>query len=252
VQALPTQGLLLNRHHPDAPGCFFAVPVMERGGEVVRDVAWRGSKGLGQPVWTGTRSYANLRGGRAIVTSVGNIVGTPLSGTPWSGFFSVMATVKPAGAGASSGIVRCGGFILGQNASLLQATLDSNSALYTSALTLAQDVEYRIGFRYGGTGAGLVSAFVNGVKETGTAAQAATTASVPTQLGGTGAGNQFAGMIRDVRIWSRFLPDAAFERYYTNPNAFYTTGRVWGFRWGGTGAVSRMFWPFLISGRRRA
>lgn len=56
MQALPTQGLLLNRRHPDAPGCIFAVPVMEHGGETVRDLARAGSKGLGQPIWTGRKS----------------------------------------------------------------------------------------------------------------------------------------------------------------------------------------------------
>ncbi len=55
MQALPTQGLRLNRRHPDAVGCYFAMPVMECGGEVVRDLAWSGSKGLGQPTWSGTR-----------------------------------------------------------------------------------------------------------------------------------------------------------------------------------------------------
>ncbi len=48
----------------------------------------------------------------------------------------------------------------------------------------------------------------------------------------------------DVRIWNRFMPDAAFQRYLYNPRAFYTVSRA-SLKGVSANAFGRMFFPFL-------
>jgi len=225
VQALPTQGLVLNRRHPDALGCFFAVPVMERGGEVLRDVARGGSKGLGQPVWTGTRSYGNLRRGRAVsINGVSNVVATPVAGTPWSKNWSCVATINASANAGPDGFIRCGGFVLSVQANVLRVFTEAGGVVATGTMTISLNTEYAVGARWRDSD-NLVTFFVNGAKQD-IAGTAIATSSVTTKIGWNSPGTGLVGLVKDVRIWDRYMPDATFERYYYDPNSFYARMRA--------------------------
>lgn len=220
MQTLVTQGLVLNRRHADAVGCFFAVPVMERGGDTVRDVAWSGSKGLGQPVWTGTRSYVNQRRGRALNISVGNTVATPSTGQPWSNDFSVCATVTITTPTNQNAVVRCGGFLFGVRSIGGTVSLwDNGATVVSNGPAITASVESTIGVRWR-TGV-TPDFFLNGVRSLGDATVAITSVATKTTIGGQAAVADMVGTVRDVRIWNRFMPDATFRRYHYDPYSFY-------------------------------
>ncbi len=248
MQVLPTQGLRLNRRHPDAVGCYFAMPVMERGGEVVRDLAWSGSKGLGQPVWSGTRSYVNIRHGRALSVSSGNTVGTAGSGQPWATDWSVCLTVMPtAFIAAKGGLIRSGGFAIAHTASAgtVEIHQDNVAVRATSAQVLVVNQPTVLGVRWRGSD-NAYAFFFNGIKESGVGGGTVTSAATPTSIFAAFNAATITGAIRDVRIWNRFMPDVTFERYYRDPLSFYVV-RPPAFK----GALSssalfgRMFFPFL-------
>lgn len=247
MQAGVTQGLRINRSHPDAVGCYFALPVMERGGNTVRDVAWNGSKGLGQPAWSGTRSYGNLRSGRAMSVSTGNTIATPTAGTPWVKDFSVCFSVQVSSFIASKGgFIRSGGFAIAHTASAgtLELHQDNVAVRKTSTVALSTGVYYTVGVRYRGsdnTGA----FFVNGVKETFTASGAVVPASFTTSVFAAFNAAVATCLIRDIRIWNRFMPDVTFERYHTQPLAFYRPRAPFGLRGVVLSNAGRYFMPFM-------
>lgn len=248
MQSLATQGLRLNRRHPDAVGCFFAVPVMERGGETVRDLAWNGSKGLGQPVWSGTRSYVNQRRGRALSVTTGNTIATPVAGTPWTNDWSCAFTMNTSALIATKGgYLRCGGFAIAHTGSTatLEIHQDNVAVRATSGFTFSLNTEYAVSIAYRASDLA-IRVYMNGVRENLTAGATITTSAFTTSVFAAFNATVATCTIRDIRIWNRFLPEAAHERYYVNPNAFYTPSlfaRVRGVP--STGLAGRMFFPFL-------
>lgn len=256
MQALATQGLQLNRKHPDAIGCYFAVPVIERGGEVARDLAWSGSKGLGQPVWSGTRSYGNLRRGRALNVTTGNTIATPVAGTPWTTDWSCAFTMKASAFIASKGgFLRSGGFAIAHTASAgtLEIHQDNVAVRATSGVTLVVDTEYVIGVSYRASDLA-IRLYINGVRENLTAGATITTSSFTTSVFAAFNAAVASCLIRDIRIWNRFMPESTHERYYQNPNAFYLLAprrtslfALRGVSFSGAGRLM----PFLRADRRR-
>lgn len=193
---------------------------MERGGEVARDASGRLSKGLGVAVWTGTRSYVNLRGGRGLSLTNGNYIGTPNTGTPWTNNFTCFFTAQPT---ATQGgcYVRCGGFVIGLTASVLRLFNEAGTTIATSTFAAATNgLEYALGVRYRNSD-NLVTFFKDGAKQD-IAGGALVTSAVTTNLLQWPVNSATTVVLRDIRIWDRYMPDAAYERYYTNPHAFYT------------------------------
>jgi hypothetical protein len=246
MQALATQGLRINRRHPDAVGCYFAMPVEERGGETVRDLMWSGSKGLGQPVWTGARAYGNLRRGRAVSVGLGVLVGTPLTGTPWSSDFSVCFTMNASTfATAKGGFIRSGGFAIAHTTGVgtLELHQDNVAVRATSGVALNVNQEYVIGLRYRLSDLN-VNIYINGSRETLTAGAAVTTSAFTTATFASFNAQAAVALIRDIRIWNRYMPDATFERYYYKPNDFYQT-RPSFLKSGAASFNAGRFFPFL-------
>lgn len=229
------------------------MPVMEHGGEVVRDLAQ--GHGLGQPVWTGTRSWGTMRGGRAVNTSTGNYPATPVAGTPWTNAWSVCVRVRGTSfAGLNNGIVRCGGFVLEEVSGLLKVTNEAGTVIANSTTTLVAGTEYALGARWRSSD-NLVSFYVNGVRED-VAGVGVATSSVTIAVFASANAVSFVGAVRDIRIWRRYMPDVAFERYYRDPNAFYVSPAVArrGFFFPGvsfSGARRSALMPFLRADRRR-
>jgi hypothetical protein len=221
MQITPT--IRVNRAHPDARGCFFAVPVI-RGGDIHEATGWV-SKGLGRVKWTGTPSYRNHPSGFAVKPSANtNYIGTPGSGTPWTNAFTVVARViVDPGWAAGNGIVRVGGGIFALGTTNFGAWADSGAGNSQTGPAIVAGVEVAVGYRFR-TSDNNLDWFQNGVK-TGSGTLAITTVSVPTEIGRFPPGTGMTGSIRDVRVWDRYMPDATFERYYTNPNAFYLPSR---------------------------
>lgn len=247
MQALVAQGLQINRGHPDAIGCFFAVPCSERGGEVARDAAWKG-KGQGQPVWTGTRNWSTMPGGRCVVANAAtSYIATPLTGTPWSQDISMVATIIPTTITAlAQCILRAGMFSLEITATTGVLRLVEDGIAVRASSTQAALVAgklYVLGVRYRRS-AGAIDFFINGSKDTVTGVAAITAAASTTGMFSTSNNSSIDGRARDLRCWNRAMPDATFERYYRTPNGFYTIPRL-GLKGVSANIFGRMFFPFL-------
>lgn len=118
-------------------------------------------------------------------------------------------------------------------------TAGTQLAVGTRTITLGQ--EYALGIRY--DGGSQVTFFINGTKETITSGGGpfSGTGSALSVSGGTFR-NQGTGYIRDIRIYHKAMPDATFERYYTDPNSFYLFPRRY---WRGITFNASRFMPFM-------
>ena len=242
MQALVTQGLQINRRHPDARGCIWALPMMEQSGDVVRDASRKLSNGLGATVWTGTRSWANIRRGKAVSVNSTNYIATQSAGTPWANTWSVMLTVRFTSSPGAC-MVRCGGFVFGDSACVLKVYTEAGASVAASTFpAMTAGLEYVVGARWRSSD-NLVTFFKDGAKQD-IAGAAIATSSVTTNLINWPINSSFVGLFHDVRIWDRYMPDAAFARYYANPNAFYTAVQPWHFK-GLVGFNAGRFLPFM-------
>jgi hypothetical protein len=235
--------LALNRRHPDAAGCFFAAPTGTRDLEL--------KHGLGQLAWTGAPDATVMRSGRAAVTSGGTtrVLVTPASGAPWAGGLSLMFRVRPTAEPSTVAVLlRLHGFWVqfAQTTHVL-ALHDTNSAAITSVLAIPLNVETVCGLRWSAADNKAVF-FVNAIKDAPATTASPFGSGAVITVGGGSASFPYTGGIRDVRLWARALPDAAFARYYVNPRAFYLPRRA-ALRGGASAFRGGQFLPFLQPGR---
>jgi hypothetical protein len=260
MQALAGQGLVVNQAHPDARGCFFAVPCSEHGGEAARNVIGSHGTGCGDPTWTGTRNWSVMPGGRCVVANAAAAyITTTITKLTWSQDVSLMATILPTNITAlAQCILRAANFALEITATtgVLRLTEDGVAVRASSTQpALVAGTLYRLGVRYRRS-AGAIDFFINGVKDTVTGVAAITAVTSTTGMFSSANASSIDGRARDLRAWDRALPDAAFERYYYNQNAFYrapmVARRSFFFR-GSTfsGARSGAFLALLRADRRR-
>jgi hypothetical protein len=226
MQALSTQGIKLNLRHPDARNCVFAAPLNEHGGNNPRDLSRR--SGLGTLAWTGTPGFGRMRSGRAMDTGGGNnFVATAGSGGVYNHQWTVMMRVQPVTVVTQVTIIRVGGFSIFDNINQIRILNDGITASidFPAGFGLTAGVENVLGFRWNDSDTKCVG-FINGFKSSPAGTLALAAVSHPIAFGQWNATYPWNGMIRDVRIWDRMLPDASFERYYYEPNSFYTRGTV--------------------------
>lgn len=248
MRALAGQGLLVNEAHPDARGCFIAVPCSEHGGEVARNVIGSHGTGCGDPTWTGTRNWSVMPGGRCVVVNAATAyITTTITKLTWSNEVSLMATILPTNIPAlAQCVLRAANFALEITATtgVLRLTEDGVAVRATSAqAALTAGKLYVLGVRYRRSAAA-IDFFINGVKDTVGGVAAITAVTSTTGTFSTSNASGIDGRTRDLRAWDRAMPDSAFERYYQNPNAFYVAP-----------AVSRrsfFFFGAVISAARRS
>lgn len=225
MRALPTQGLSLNRHHPDAPGCFFAAPCNEKGGTLIHDVSGRRGKGLGSCVIAGATAATSsnlFRYGSGLTVSNTISFATGTGVAPWTttGGVSMMAVVRIDSLPNIGVALRCCGITFGPTAGGAWFVGNDGTSSDFSAGVAAAGNEYVIGVRFA-SGTNNTSIFINGVKFTGTASFPGATSTVPLGVATSLGAASLNGIIRDIRMWDRSLPDVSFERYYYKPWDFY-------------------------------
>jgi hypothetical protein len=227
MQAIARIPPVANRRHPDFKGCQAAWTFSE-GGSAVSTRLWHSAitpkRYILQDGAAGSRAilqhgvgYKNLTGFNFNSTDV---FPAWSNGISWLVQFNQDVT-----GGFPRELFEVGGLIfmteIARQVSFYNVggTLLANS---TSTITLGQ--EYSLGIRYD-KAAGAVTFFINGKKETVTGVAAQTpSATALTTAGGTFR-NAGTGQLRDLRIYNQAMPDSTFERYYTNPNAFYLPSR---------------------------
>lgn len=219
MQAL--QYLAINPRHPDAHGCFFAAPFTERGGSILRDATGSRGKGKGDCLIVGTPTWDRMRSGHGVVVTQGNLYQTASGASPWTsaGGISVMFRVRPDSFPGTKVAVNCCGISIGFQAGAALWVGNDNTSTDYSIGAFTAGIEYVIGVRWTSTGT-VVSSFINGAKNTSTASFPGSVAG-RIGIGANTAASDQPMAIRDFRIWDRLLPDSAFERYYTQPQAFY-------------------------------
>jgi len=250
MQALP-RGFSINRSHPDAPACVVAIPFVERGGTVVRDVAARGrgsgaisgTGGLLNSDWT-THRFGH---GLSVAGGTGVLAANAVNLSKGDGMAVMCAVTWRAINASFSAIVATSGWMFvndnsGNGAITYSNTGGTNYVVGSQAPTVG--VAYRVGIRFRTGVAGSLETFMNGVKASLVLTPSAF-ASSATKIAST---SVFAGtndmIISDVRIFDRWMPDAAFERNYRTPNAFYIQPRPV-LRRPAAGGAGSMFFPFL-------
>lgn len=245
MQALP-RVWRINRRHPDAGGCVVALPLVERGGTSPRDAVSKFAPG-----WTAAGGFlpsqwGTIHGGSALGTLTaddGLIHNTAFN--YGSGFeaMTIMVRVKKevSTAAASQTIVCCSNVGIIDRLQQFGYVNDNLSVFAVAGPTGVVGQHYTLGLRVR-PGVANPHLFVDGERFTVTVTPSAFSATA-LGIGNTASVVQtFQGKIRDVRIWNRWMPDAAFERYYRNPLAFYQVAR------GATGpsfGVPGNFFPFL-------
>lgn len=121
----------------------------------------------------------------------------------------------------------------------LYTTAGTQKAASTTVITLGR--EYSLGIRFDNA-SGVVSFFIDGVREDVTSVSLTPSATALT-VGGGSFRNGGSGRIRDIRLYNRPMPDSTFERYHYNPNGFYLNPqRNW---WKAVSFNAGRFMPFM-------
>jgi hypothetical protein len=145
--------------------------------------------------------------------------------------------------GATQPVVVCSNFGIVDRLNQFGYVDDAGATFAIAGPALTVGPRYVVGLR-GKPGVANLDLFVNGARFTVAATPSAFSAT-PLSLGNTVAMSQgYKSKFMDVRIWNRFMPDAAFQRYLYNPRAFYTVSRA-SLKGVSANAFGRMFFPFL-------
>lgn len=251
MQATGNQGFKVNQRHPDADGLVLALPLGEKGTSlttgILRDAS--GRRGLCNITTIGSGLTTTGKHGRGAKETVSAVWVTQVAIPAWSEGISWMIQYnQDVTGGFPREIFEVGGLIfmteIARNVSFYNVA-GTLLAASTSLITLGQ--EYSLGIRYV-KASGTVSFFIDGKREdvTGVAAQTPSATTWQYGAGGTFRNSGTFNLLRDVRVYNRPLPDAAFQRYYRDPNSFYVQSRPAGAVRGSSATnFGRLFFPFL-------
>lgn len=226
----------VNRRHPDATGCAIALPFAERGGVTVRDLL---SQGKGAGAFTGTGGLLDAdwarhaRGWGISTDGAGKGVQQANTRSVSRGDgVSICATVMFNALPGSNFVplvqVDGGGLFADSTAPPNIGYTGATQIMATPDTAIVVGATLVLGLRWRFSVASSVDVWINGRKYASLAGTPRAALVWQAKVAATsteGFAPKFQGVISDVRIWDRYMPDPTFRRYYTNPGAFYAPRR---------------------------
>lgn len=249
MQVVGARTLALNRRHPDARGLVLAHPLNVQRSDGFRDATGKDGSKWAYSGGLALSSFGTWAGGYGISGNgtLGQKLLSPLSQQtlPAGSDFTFIAQCRLDSAAAFQIIMLATGIAFGfQAGQLLSVYGNAGGVLRSSALAATLGAKTVWGVRYKNS-ATAYQFFLNGQFDTPTVGTAPTYSAQTPYLGGGIAGSGgWNGIMSDVRLYNRYMPNDTFMRAYRQPLGIYIPTRAWTLLLPPSGAAGR-FLPFL-------